>query len=70
MNHRDWQAHQGLIHRFGNKKFMKPTPRTTRESPVFEAYEGTDPILGLALVMLVAVLLLAIGLIARMSGWF
>jgi hypothetical protein len=42
MGHREWEANQSLLHRFNNVKHMRLTPRTERESPVFQRFDSTD----------------------------
>jgi hypothetical protein len=68
MRHHDWQAHQSLLHRHGNIKFARPTPRTERESPVFESFGDTHPLEGLVIVVLYAVVLASV-IVGLARGW-
>lgn len=69
MSRSNWEGQQGLIHRFGNKKFVQPTKRTLDESPVFEAFGSTDSFMdtvilaGCSAGLAVIVILLTWGLI-------
>lgn len=61
MNHKDWERHQGLIHRHDNAKFMKGTKRALHESPVIQAFPPRDGFFyGDAVVIVVAILALAV----------
>jgi hypothetical protein len=70
MNYREWEAQQSLIHRHGNRKFIRPTKRTEFESPVFQRFDSSiesalDRFIfwGCAVALCVAVLLLIKGVI-------
>jgi hypothetical protein len=68
MRHQDWQAHQSLLHRHGNIKFARPTPRTEHESPVFESFGDAHPLEGICIVVGCAAIL-AIIVIGLTWGW-
>lgn len=36
---KEWEAHNALLHRHSNLKFLKPTPRF-REPPVIEKFDS------------------------------
>lgn len=63
---RDWEKQQALLHKHGNVRFVRPTPRG-HEQPVFVRYRS-NPGVDLFIVIACAVVL-ALAVLALAKGW-